>query len=305
MSAQQAWYIVDWDEHYEVNSSNRPWKAGEKKRVGPLPYTRRHTFGPQGDNMVYADVAEFSEARQTGAWPVAWGLFNKLLEVTAHQRAELRGFLLGRGGKPLSMRAMERITCFTQEQIELGLSILSDPDVGWLERREIPCVSDDQRPSLNLATLSEGQVQGQGQGQAPSGEGEGEYKVKAIQGEEQGNAETSDKQQPSPSPEDCAGVDSPSLSPQTKQGFAPLLKLHLGWSPRDLNAAQHNGDQTTFEIITTHVYAGDTGPPAGAVRACYAEAKKIGQRQGNHLAMFMAWFKKRLGANGNEWNGKS
>ncbi len=304
MKAQQAWYIVDWDKHYEVNDSGRAWSPGQKKRAGALPYTRRHTFGPAGDNLVYAEVAEFAESREKHAWPIAWGLFNKLLEVAAHQQAELRGFLLGRGNLPLSMRAIERVTCFTQEQIALGLSILSDPAVGWLTQRAIPA------SSRKSAAIREPFKKGSAKPflKPNQGEGEGETKpsLKQGEGEEQGNAETNGKEQPSPSPENCAGGDSPSLSPQTKQGFAPLLKLHLGWSPRDLNAAQHNSDQTTFKIITTHVYAGDIGPPAGAAQACYAEAKQIGHRRGNHLAMFIAWFKKQLGANGNEWNnGKS
>lgn len=300
MSGTLAWHITDWREYYEVNDSGRPWRPGNKKRAGPLPFTRRHTFGPGGDNMVYAEVADFAESRERGSWPVAWGLFNKLLEIAAHQTAETRGFLLGRGGAPMSMRAMERITCFTQEQIELGLSILSDPAVRWIERRPIPGVPQQ---SAAVAEIRGDPRRFQEHQHQPQGECECEPNLTQHQGECEPNAESSDNDQPpSPSPPESAHADSPSHSPTTREGFLQALKLRLGWSPRDLSNAQYNGDQTTFERIASHVMVGNIGPPNPAVQVCYAEAYKIARRQGNHVAMFIAWFKEQLAANDHEWD---
>lgn len=144
MDNTQAYYITDWDKHYEVNSNGGAWSPGEHKRKGALPFVRFHVYGPKGDNSAFGEVAEIAEKYGEYAWPVAWGLFCKLLEITARQKSDLRGFLLGRGNNPLSEfspkipRTFTKLTGFTEEQIRLGLKVLSDPEIRWIEMRDLP-----------------------------------------------------------------------------------------------------------------------------------------------------------------------
>ena len=145
-------HITDWRLYYEVNKDGGELRAGQRPRQGPLRYVRWHIGGPQGNHLAFAEAADAVSATfGDDRWPVAWGLFAKLLEFAADHSADLRGYLVSKGGKPLSRRMMARLTMFTEDQIEAGLEALLHPDVGWLEKVPSPTLAAGRRPSAKKA----------------------------------------------------------------------------------------------------------------------------------------------------------
>lgn len=135
----KAWHITDWEKYYEVNDSDRPFKPGEKRRKTPLPYVRWYVGGPDNDNQAYQECALRVVAEHSAeGWMMAFGLFGKLLELAAGQQQDLRGYILGKGGKPVSIEFLSYLTLFPQEHIRKGLEILSSPSVQWIEEVEMP-----------------------------------------------------------------------------------------------------------------------------------------------------------------------
>lgn len=177
----KALYITDWDQFYETNSDNGRWKLGQTKRLRALEYVRWYVLGPDGNNISYLEVAAAVKDKYGDeAWILAWGLFAKLAELAGRHKRELRGFILGKGGSPISPRMLQVITGFTPEQITQGTTMLCDECCGWLQWRELPLPeaspSSATSPPLQEAkakaeaeTKAQAQAETEGQGQGASG----------------------------------------------------------------------------------------------------------------------------------------
>ena len=305
----EAWYISDWQEHYEVNASGHPWQPGEKKRVGPLRFVRWHPYGPGGDNKRYEEAAD-AAADNFGhqAWATAFALFAKSVEIAARQTCHLRGYLLGRNHSPISVNRLCRITCFTEAQVTQGLAVLAHPAVGWLCRREIPPVTESTVPYIS-------------QYKATETETEKQTKTKQPKDNSEQPPPAADLVQPS-SPEGGKGLsdsvsekkqkelrgDTPSLSEKSgivggRDGIAYGIGLHLRlWADRAMK--QGRADATSLRTCADHIMASHTGGPYDGKMAAYAKAKEIAEDRNvtKRMAVFLAWFKKELARHGNTWN---
>jgi len=274
-------YVIDWPDHYEVNRDGGRWAGGQQKRLAPLAFVRSYVFGPGGDNLAYTEAAQIvAEKYGAEAWIVAWGLFEKLLEVAARQKSHLRGYLLGRRQSPISPRMLATITCFTNDQITKGLEILTDPDIAWLQWRDMPvaeAVADVGDKSRQTPTLQE---------QEPKPNKKTNKNNETQNGDPGDDIDGKD-----------LGLDSASASKATALPFDHgktllLLKGHL-WPP-GATQAQLNGDYTCLVRIATAIGHGELGDPADAANRCITQARHFATCQGNRMAMFSAWFTKQL-----------
>lgn len=121
--------VVEWRERYEVNKAGRAAKDGDELRAAPLLHIRSavhgHHQGPGYRRMV--ELAGSSRAAQV------FGVFQKCLEVAASNTGDFRGWVLDHRNNPATPESLAFSWSFPVEQIEFALSILTHPDVAWLE----------------------------------------------------------------------------------------------------------------------------------------------------------------------------
>lgn len=282
-----AWHIVDWETHNEVNSSCREWEPGQIKKKGGLRYVRTYCLGPKGDNTAYAEAAIHS-ADHFGpeAWCTAYAVFEKFREITGRLDVESRGWLVGKGRKPLSARMLVELTKFTPDQLHLGTQVLSHPDVGWLEYAELP--------------WAEAVSDGRGNPRAPADISDPSRSEEEKKGTEQKETEKE-------VPAETAVEDSTAFDAEVKlnpTAYAALLIKVLQVSRHDLK--QNRADATTFKKLARHINAGHLGTPEVVAEGWLRKARKIGHEpelvQKNQTArVFMSEFKEVLEAAGEKW----
>jgi len=304
-----ALYITDWDQHYETNKDGRRWEAGQVKRKGALVYVRLYVFGPAGDNVVYADVADtVAEKYGDDAWCVAWGLFCKLLEVAARQKPDQRGFLLGRRASPISARMLRNICRFSKSQIELGLTILADPDVAWIQSKTF----SNSAVFDNLGEVGDGRRDRR----TPQETKRNEYKSDRDQCQDESQRQTSGPGESGPADRATASeptgdgiveiaienfdVDSVGDGDSDDSRFEKidcsklLATLRKCLWPDGATQAQLNGDYTSLLKMVRAVQDGAFGSPSDMAAECVKTARDIAPKNGNKMARFSAWFNKRL-----------
>lgn len=291
----QAWYITDWCELYEVNKDGRPWKQGETKRAKALDFVRWHVYGPSGNNNAYLDASDFvAEKFGEEAWAVAFAVFGKCLEIAAARAQNTRGYLLGKDNSPISARTLRRLSGFTNNQIELGLRILSDPGVRWLEKRPLRASAKTGRSRRN-----------------------GHNETETEQNETELNETKGKPNKLADSLPPSSGSDSGQASDQAAPGHWPptsdngklsvplvaqRIALALNYNRHAKSNRQIEADRTCFQRIAGFVVRGDLGQDKEAVaKACYAKASEIATKEGNTMARYMAWFKKQLKRFGHTW----
>ena len=288
-------YITDWDDHYEVNKDNGQWRPGQTKRKGPLPYVRSWVFGPAGDNLAYIEAAQtVNEKFGEGTWCIAWGLFCKLIEVAARQKADLRGYLLGRRGSAISPRMIQTITGFANQQIELGLRILTDDAVGWIQERQLPA-------SANSPTVGDGRRSLQEKQEQEQTNTKQEQEQDSAREEPQASEAVVVSDGPDGVVEISLGRDSDSGSNGSgnarADGKAPgrllmLLKGYL-WSST-ATQKQQNADWTCLTKIAGAVAGGALGDADLIEARCIDKAKHLHSMNGNRMAMFCKRFNDQL-----------
>lgn len=297
-----AYYIVDWDQHFEVNAHGRHWTPGDKKRAGPLDYVRWPVYGPKHDNQAYADAAEVcAEVFGPERWPIAWGLFAKLVEVAARQASPpQRGWLLGKNGSRISARRLSRLTCFPEDQITQGLAILAHPDIGWIEEREIPAFAESRDARKNVLTE----------------QNRTEQNISDHNRSDQSSRTSATASPPSDEPDSTdGGGDHPfdstagSGKPTGKvkpQRIVQILAAKLGWSQKKALAQdprQAKGDAKCLCIIAEHVTSQRMGPPEEARGLAYDEADRIRAKKLTcPVRSMVCWVKKQLAEHGHEWH---
>ena len=292
----KAWHITDWEKYYEVNSDGGRWQPGQKKRARPPEYIRWYVGGPGGDDRAYQECALIvAEKFGPDAWAIAFALFGKLLEIAATQDTEFRGYILGKNHSPISTKLLSFITFFTSEQVELGVKILSDNAVGWLEERELPDAS------AKVADFAETP------GDSPSlQEAKAKAKSKGIEEEAKGESEqpslaSSSPVSPSPrSPTGPSGTDQqPFSSPRFAAGVHQALRLGKH------DQRQYQADLRDFQKAAAHILAGSLGSHTRTVgESCMTRAWEIGEDNSvqNKAAYWLTWFKARLEEKGHSWD---
>ena len=126
--------IRNWDINYEVSDKNAPWKPGDARRTGPLPYVRLRT-GARDWPPSYRDLVA---ATTPSKLPMVFGVFCMLLELSAVLEGEQRGQLLDRDGKPATAESLSRATGFLTRDINYALEVLSSQAVRWLTNGSVP-----------------------------------------------------------------------------------------------------------------------------------------------------------------------
>ena len=157
----EAWRIVDWLEHYEVNSSGRPLQPGQDPRAAPLGFVRWKAMGlmisPQYDDLCQAAGPLLAAA--------ALGLFGKLIEVAASTTAERRGCVLDRKQKAMGPGEMASRFRFDLEAVVLP-ALAALETAGWIEVAEIPWADCGQPVRLCAYIKVESEDGGQSAGAA-------------------------------------------------------------------------------------------------------------------------------------------
>jgi hypothetical protein len=134
----RCYHITGWDGLYEVNDHDGIRKPGQKRRAR-MPWVPLHISPPTLDGLNYYTAAAVA-AKKYGpeAWAVAFGVFVRLLDIAAWQERGCRGYLLRSEDVGLSSRDIAGLSHFLPEQVELGLKVLADPEIGWIEEVECP-----------------------------------------------------------------------------------------------------------------------------------------------------------------------
>ena len=322
-ASTKAWHITDWEAHYEVNSDGGRWQPGQKKRARPPLYVRWYVGGPGGDDRAYQECAlVVGEKFGPEAWAVAFALFGKLLEIAASQDAEVRGFVLGKNRSPISIKLLSFITLFTVGQVELGLKVLSDASVGWLEEREPPAPSaslaETPGNSPSLAETPGGSPTLQ-KGSATLQEAKAKAKSKGIEEEAKGESEgqgqpPGQEAGPAGSPAFSSSPSSPSLRSPAAAGandpqpFLPAkfaASVHQALRIGTGNLKQYQADIRDFQKAAEHILAGRVGPQIRtAGESCLIRAWEVGRDATvlNKAAYWLTWFKARLEEGGHQWD---
>jgi len=302
----KAWHITDWEKYYEVNSDGGRWQAGQKKRAKPPEYIRWYVGSPGGDDRAYHECA-LAVAEKFGpeAWAVAFALFGKLLEIAATQDTEFRGYVLGKNHSPISTKLLGFVTGFTMEQVELGIKILSDATVGWLEQRNLPNLSAGLADTPgDSPTLQEAKAKTKSKGKEEAkGESEGQANPPGRQAAGTGSPSPLPSLHSSPSlrPDDAASGEA--LRPFLPSRFAAniCVALRLGNGDRK----QRQADLRDFERAANHILAGRLGARVKAIgESCMTRAWEIGTDANiqNKAGYWLTWFKARLEENGHAWD---
>ena len=319
-----AWHITDWERLYEVDEKGRPWTpdCGRPKRKSSFRYVRLYVFGPNGDNMAYEETsATVADKYGAEAWAVCFGLFAKLLELASRGERKERGYLLGKGGRPISTLMLVRITGFTQEQVETGLMGLSDPDVDWIEQVEPPLKTDlpgnsaelpetpgnvresgvrarerarklnltKRKPKPNLTQLNE--TKG-AEDDAGSPAADARVSLEKVPGDS-GFAST--ETEPDTTPAKVPRLDV--FTVKFTEAMFKLLGIGRG------NAPQYRADRTCFRRMAADLHAGKLGPIEEATERVFRTAKNIGgdPQCANKAGKMLDAFKRELAEHGHTW----
>jgi hypothetical protein len=313
----KAWHITDWEKYYEVNSDGGRRQPGQKKRAKPPEYIRWYVGGPGRDDRAYQECGLAVEEKfGPEAWAVAFALFGKLLEVAASQDTECRGYILGKNHSPISTKLLTFVTLFTGEQVELGLRVLSDAAVGWLEEQELPDLSASLAespggsPSLaetpgNSPSLQEAKAKAKSKGKEEEAKGESEPEAQPP-GQEAGPAGSPASFSSSPSSLSLRSPGAPRTpQPQPFSGARFASSVHLALKLGNGAPKQHQADLRDFEKAANHILAGHLGTDAKTVgESCLTRAWEIGRdgKVQNKAAYWLTWFKAHLEEKGYEWD---
>ena len=120
--------IVEWDERYEVDDHNWPWRPGKPKREGPLLYVR---LAVHGVDMGRGWRKLLKRAGPSKALMV-FGLFVKLLEIAGKASRELRN-VIPDGNDDDSLAYLLGVP---PTHVSYALSVLCD--IGWIGISESP-----------------------------------------------------------------------------------------------------------------------------------------------------------------------
>lgn len=143
----KAYRMVEWRQRYEVTDKGKP--AGdntttERLRKSPLPYVR---FKVCGHKLApgYRKLVKMAWPHGMGMELAVFGLFGKLLELAADQEAGFRGWILDEKQRPIYAEQIAEILEVSEVNVvKLGLQILTDLKIGWLELAEF---CEDRKPS--------------------------------------------------------------------------------------------------------------------------------------------------------------
>ena len=130
---EQAYYIRDWKERYEVTSDDReakPEPDGRKLRNSPLRYVR---YPVAGHTVSIEDQRMKVTAEDPSAFEAALCLWPKLLSLAGAQKKGYRGWILTERQKPATAMDLELFTGIRRETIEVGLNLLAHGDIGLIE----------------------------------------------------------------------------------------------------------------------------------------------------------------------------
>ena len=131
----EAYKVVDWRKHYEVNKNNYTAKDGEdidKLKVSPLEFVRwrvvGHNLSPGWRHIVSKGwkPGEINEL-------AVLGLFGKLLELAANQKREFRGWILDNNQQPLNAKGVADLLMIHEfGRVQEALNLLCSPDINWM-----------------------------------------------------------------------------------------------------------------------------------------------------------------------------
>jgi len=146
----KAYRIVEWRERYEVTDKGKPANENtplERLRKSPLPYVR---FKVCGHKLApgYRKLVKKAWRHGMGMELAVFGLFGKLLELAADQPAGFRGWILDEKQRPIYADQIAEILEVSEvDVVKVGLQILTDLEIGWLELAEF---CEDREPSPSI-----------------------------------------------------------------------------------------------------------------------------------------------------------
>lgn len=120
--------IREWHERYDVNNHGHAWKQGDELRRSPLEFIRSRVYGrslPQGYRKLNRIAGRDA--------PTVFGVFMKLLEISADNTPDLRGFLCDTRGRGLSSEEIADILDWPRDVVAKCLEFLCHVDLRWIE----------------------------------------------------------------------------------------------------------------------------------------------------------------------------
>lgn len=125
--------IRNWHALYDVSEKGHPWHEGATLRRKPLEWVHFRVSGASWSTSYRAFLAKSGEHAAAH-----FGVFAKLLELSADQERDRRGAILNGDGTPADARSIAMMTGFAVSDIERALMVLTDPAVRWLEWDDSP-----------------------------------------------------------------------------------------------------------------------------------------------------------------------
>lgn len=292
----EAYYIKDWQERYEVTSDDRevkPDQDGRKLRAGPLRYIR---YPVSGHTMPVEDGRLKQTAKGPAHYEAALCLWPKLLALAGAQKREYRGWILTERQKPATVDDLVLFTGIRRNTVKSGLELLAHPDVGLIEPCPFPgnsaenceklqnsanplITETDNRTDTKTETLTKTDTEKEGQ-KTPSNS--------ALLSITSGG------------PDRPSGIQSGSGGKTKKlnpKSFANVLAIKLDLSPTDPEQVER--DLRCFmRVAADHIIPGHLGEPVEAAKRCYAKAEQIANdpavHQKDRAKVWVAWLKKEL-----------
>jgi hypothetical protein len=142
-----AYYITEWIERYEVSFKGEIAKPGDKLKSFGLSYIRLKVHG-RSQGTGFRRLKQIANGRRYEVF----GIFCKLLEIAGNNRANLRGWLLDEKDNPASIEEIAFIMDAEVEQIQYAFKVLSDKRLNWIAELNFGEFLETSRTSLSNVT---------------------------------------------------------------------------------------------------------------------------------------------------------
>lgn len=321
-----AYHIVGWPDVYEVNQKGRKYDpaSSDKLRQKPLRYVRWRVAGRRpGEGYLGLERASRPQTAAGWLWShslglsaagrmmVAYATFGKLVEIAADNGSDRRGWIVDNSGIPMGPRDVAFCTRFPERYVKVGLTVLCDQRIAWLEVAPVPWDvaspgNGGRAPGQNIwipGTAREtliyipdtlnGRLDTR-----PEGQHEGSWGLEASKptcGSEKIPLTTSG-----------GTAEDPELADQAR-AFAKAVGDIFGVGKNGGGAFQAGRDLMVLAKAGEHVMSGDLGVNRQkAIEDCVLRAKDLVRchktgKVGNPIACWLAWFKGQLATRGKEW----
>jgi hypothetical protein len=124
------WQIANWER----------WEPKEARRnvvVGPLTFVQLHVRGGYDVDTQQLEAQQVALLARKGGLE-AWGVYTLLLKLAGNRSRNYRGYLLDHRNRPASARMIGELVHVPEATVKKALAVLASPEIGMMERVELP-----------------------------------------------------------------------------------------------------------------------------------------------------------------------